>query len=162
MRGLLRSMARLDHRTWRERFETLEEFTTEARRHRGEGRLLVRICCRSSCDFANAVNIRPKFGRVIAAMIRGVRDFAAASAVFANFVILLNQPPILRVSVSPWCNPLFRCRFQVDICPGCARKSYPSDSPRGVSSRPPDSGWTHQPQHASVTNRANTSAKASG
>jgi hypothetical protein len=80
---------------------------------------------RSSCDFADAVNVRPKFGRVLAAMIRGVRDFAAASAVFANFVILLNQPQILCVSVSPClrgASSLFRCVFQADRWPRKGRR----------------------------------------
>jgi hypothetical protein len=67
--------------------------------------LLVRICIRSSCDFADAVNVRPKLGRVLV-MIRSARDFAAAPAVFANSIILPNQPPILCVSVSPWCKSL--------------------------------------------------------
>ncbi len=43
-----------------------------------------------------------KRGHVLAVMIRCARDFAAARAVFANSVILANQPPnplCLRVSV---------------------------------------------------------------
>jgi hypothetical protein len=60
--------------------------------------LLVRICIRNSYDFADAVNVRSMLGRVLAVMIRGARDFAADPAVFANSVILPNQPPILCVS----------------------------------------------------------------
>ena len=80
--------------------------------------MLARICRRSSCDFVDAVNVRPKLGHVLAVMIRSARDFAAARAVFANSVILPNQPPIplcLCVSVSPWCK--FPCAAEPIVSP---------------------------------------------
>ncbi|MDZ4063747.1 MAG: hypothetical protein U1E22_03670, partial [Coriobacteriia bacterium] len=46
-----------------------------------------------------ALKVRAKLGRVLAVMIPIARDFAADPAVFANSVILPNQPPILCVSV---------------------------------------------------------------
>ena len=66
----------------------------------------VRICIRISCDFADAVNVRPNVGPMLAVVIRSARAVTADPAVFANSVILPNHPPILCVSVSPWCKSL--------------------------------------------------------